>query len=216
MSMSALSTIHPSVTAPVAAGSSGQTGPSVNAAAARSESATAAPADAEPRAKPPHAAPRLSPEQEAQVRELQRRDAEVRAHEQAHASVGGPYAGAPRYETTRGPDNRTYAIGGEVEIDLSPIPGDPAATIEKMAVVKRAALAPMEPSAQDRRVAQKADQLRLEAERELRTQETEARRASPEDERQAPPSLVREATNLYELVAQAFRPEAAGRTLAMA
>ena len=219
MSLSALSTVLPSVATPVAGAAvaqpaktsdpSNQEQPPPSMSAAR-ETETAQ------RAEPVRTTTKLTPEQEAEVRELQRRDAEVRAHEQAHASVGGQYAGSPTYETTRGPDNRTYAVGGEVEIDLSPVPGDPAATIEKMAVVKRAALAPMEPSAQDRRVAQKADQLRIEAERELRTQQSEAQQTPSEHDRRAPLSLVREATGLYERIAQAFRPETESQTLAIA
>lgn len=87
------------------------------------------------------------------IRELKARDLEVRTHEQAHAAAGGRYAGSPSYETQRGPDGQTYAVGGEVPIDLSPIPGDPQATIAKMQTVARAAAAPAEPSSQDRRVA---------------------------------------------------------------
>lgn len=112
----------------------------------------------------------LSPEQQAQVAELRARDAEVRAHEQAHKAVGGRYAGAPRYETTRGPDGNTYAIGGEVAIDVSPAP-TPDETIDKMIQVKAAALAPAEPSPQDRRVAAMADALRLQAMAEARAQD---------------------------------------------
>ncbi|TMS88738.1 catalase, partial [Pseudoalteromonas sp. S201] len=33
-----------------------------------------------------------------QIKELKARDTEVRIHEQAHASVGGKYAGSPSYE----------------------------------------------------------------------------------------------------------------------
>ena len=98
----------------------------------------------------------LTKEQEAQVAELQKRDREVRAHENAHAAVGGAYAGSPTYVFTTGPDGKQYATGGSVSIDTSPIPNDPAATVQKMATVIRAALAPAEPSAQDRNVAQAA------------------------------------------------------------
>lgn len=110
-----------------------------------------------------------------QVDKLRARDAEVRRHEQAHAAVGGQYAGAPTYTYQLGPDGRRYAIGGEVKIDVAPIPGDPEATIEKMGVVKSAALAPAEPSAADRRVAALADAQRLEAVAELATLRTEER-----------------------------------------
>ena len=113
----------------------------------------------------------LSKEQQAQVRDLKKRDAEVKAHEQAHATVGGAYASAPKYTYTRGPDGKKYAIGGEVEIDTSP-ERTPEATIRKMDVVIRAALAPAEPSSQDRAVARQAQQQRLEAQRELTQQES--------------------------------------------
>lgn len=122
--------------------------------------------DAAPRSMPGE----LTPEQQAQVAELKARDAEVRAHEQAHKAVGGRYAGAPRYETTRGPDGNTYAIGGEVAIDVSPA-ATPDETIDKMIQVKAAALAPAEPSPQDRRVAAMADALRLQAMAEARAQD---------------------------------------------
>src|SRR5262245_16473571 len=43
-----------------------------------------------------------------EITELAARDSEVRAHEQAHASVGGAYAGAPTYSFSRGPDGKRY------------------------------------------------------------------------------------------------------------
>ncbi|MEM0988238.1 MAG: putative metalloprotease CJM1_0395 family protein [Pseudomonadota bacterium] len=101
------------------------------------------------------------------VEKLQARDAEVRRHEEAHARVGGAYAGQPSYTYQQGPDGRRYAIGGSVPIDVAPIAGDPEATIAKMDIVKRAALAPAEPSSTDRRVAALADAQRREAVSEL-------------------------------------------------
>lgn len=112
----------------------------------------------------------LTPEEEQQVQELKARDQEVRAHEQAHATVGGPYAGQPTYEYQEGPDGRRYAVGGEVAIDASPIANNPDATIRKMDIVIRAALAPAEPSPQDRQVAQQAQATRLQAQIEKREQ----------------------------------------------
>ena len=116
----------------------------------------------------------LTPEEQQTVRELQARDQEVRAHEQAHATVGGPYASAPRYDTVRGPDGRQYAVGGEVQIDASP-ENDPEDTIRKMEIVIRAALAPAEPSPQDRQVAQQARQQLLQARIALQEQQTQER-----------------------------------------
>ncbi len=121
----------------------------------------------------------LTEGEQAQLDELKARDREVRAHEQAHAAVGGRYAGSPSYEYQTGPDGRRYAIGGEVSIDVAPIPGDPQATIDKMRVVIDAALAPVEPSSADRSVAQAAQSLMQEAMAEARAGETAERLGAP-------------------------------------
>ncbi|HBT56765.1 MAG TPA: catalase, partial [Pseudomonas sp.] len=102
-----------------------------------------------------------------EIRELAARDREVRAHEQAHMAVGGQYAGSMSLSYERGPDGRLYAVGGEVSIDTAPVPGDPQATIDKMEQVRRAALAPAEPSSQDRAVAAQAAQLIAQARAEI-------------------------------------------------
>ncbi|MBX9913611.1 MAG: hypothetical protein K2Y25_06910 [Pseudomonadaceae bacterium] len=111
---------------------------------------------------------------ELQVSQLSARDREVRAHEQAHSAVGGSYAGAPSYTFKRGPDGRSYAVGGEVAIDVGAIANDPAATIRKMEQVQRAALAPAEPSGQDRSIAARAQVLAAQARSELSVQQREA------------------------------------------
>ena len=125
----------------------------------------------------------LTEEDRQKVEELKRRDAEVRAHEQAHAAAGGPYAGAPRFRFVRGPDGKFYAVAGEVSIDTSAVPGNPRATIRKMQQVKRAALAPQEPSAQDRRVAAEAERKILQARQEIREEENEQVKESQQSQR---------------------------------
>lgn len=110
----------------------------------------------------------LTEEERQVVRELERRDAEVRRHEAAHAAVGGPYAGQPQYTYERGPNGQLYAIGGSVRIDTSPIPGNPEATAEKLEQVQRAALAPANPSPQDLRVAAEARTAAIQARAEAR------------------------------------------------
>jgi hypothetical protein len=110
----------------------------------------------------------LTPEQQQEVKELKEKDAKVRQHEQAHLMAAGTYAkGGAAYKYKTGPDGKRYAVGGEVKIDSSPIPNDPEATIKKAQIIKRAALAPAEPSAQDYRVAAQADQMELKARQEL-------------------------------------------------
>lgn len=114
--------------------------------------------------------PEEQQEIQEQVRELKNRDAEVRTHEQAHAAVGGQYAGSPNYEYEKGPNGKSYAVGGEVPIDISAVPGDPQATIQKMTIVRRAALAPAEPSAADRSIAAEASTKAAQARAELAQQ----------------------------------------------
>lgn len=102
-----------------------------------------------------------------QIQELAARDREVRAHEQAHAAAAGQYGSSPTYSFVRGPDGVSYAVGGSVDVDTSPIPGDPEATLRKAQQLRRAANAPAEPSSQDGRVAAQAAQMEMEARAEL-------------------------------------------------
>ncbi len=121
----------------------------------------------------------LTEEEQQKVQELKSRDREVRQHEQAHMAAAGGYArGGPSYEYTTGPDNRRYATGGEVSIDTSKVADDPAATIRKAQIIYRAAMAPAEPSSQDRSVASEAKQMESEARREL----AESRRSEATEE----------------------------------
>ncbi|MCW8889212.1 MAG: putative metalloprotease CJM1_0395 family protein [Sedimenticola sp.] len=107
-----------------------------------------------------------------ELRSLQARDREVRAHEQAHLSVAGRYAtSGVNLEYQRGPDGQLYAVGGDVKIDTSTIPGDPKATEQKAETIRRAALAPANPSSQDRKVASQASSMALEARAEILEQQ---------------------------------------------
>lgn len=115
----------------------------------------------------------LTEEEQAVVRDMAARDREVRNHEEAHARVGGQYAGQPSYTFATGPDGNAYAVAGEVPIDVAPIPDDPKATIVKMDIVVAAALAPAEPSGQDRKVAALAARQRVEAMADLNAERQE-------------------------------------------
>lgn len=145
--------------------------PVTSANSSKSSSSAVSERDAKPAVDSASGNAAVSPQQQAlqqqQISELASRDREVRSHEQAHAAVGGSYAGAPTYSFKRGPDGQIYAVSGEVSIDVSPIPNDPAATLRKMELVQQAALAPAEPSAQDLRVAAQAQVLAAQARSEL-------------------------------------------------
>ncbi|MBJ6137239.1 hypothetical protein JAO79_06855 [Marinobacter litoralis] len=140
-----------------------------------------------------------------ELSELKARDREVRAHEAAHQAVGGQYAGAISYSYERGPDGAQYAVGGEVPIDVSPVAGDPQATIEKMRVVRAAAMAPAQPSSQDRAVAAEAMQTMLQAQVELASGEDESAGINggadaAEPAINAPEPQSRQATEAYQNV----------------
>lgn len=137
------------------------------------------------KATPGNQAKEHDPEELAVINELKSTDREVRAHEAAHVAAGGQYVqGGASFEYKTGPDGKRYAVGGEVQIDTSEVPDDPQATIEKMEVVKRAALAPKNPSSQDRSVAAAANRAQAQARIELQTEKSEknedsSRKAAP-------------------------------------
>ena len=120
---------------------------------------------------------RLSAPEQRLLEQLKQTDRVVRAHEQAHLSAGaGLVRGAASFSLQTGPDDRSYAVAGEVSIDTSP-GSTPQETVAKAAQIRAAALAPADPSAQDLRVAALASRLESEALIELATQQTAARSA---------------------------------------
>jgi hypothetical protein len=108
----------------------------------------------------------LTDESKARLREHSH---SVRLHEQAHmAALGGHAAGAVQYTENRAPDGSSYITGGRIKVDLSPVPGDPKATLRKARTIQRAALAPGDSSPADMATAAKAYRLQMEAMREIR------------------------------------------------
>jgi hypothetical protein len=116
----------------------------------------------------------LSPEQQRQVAELRATDLRVRAHEQAHISAGhGVVTSGAQYDYTTGPDGLRYAVSGEVGIDTSR-EQKPEANIDKGQRIQAAALAPRDPSPQDRRVAAVGAELTAEGQAELAAERQQA------------------------------------------
>lgn len=111
----------------------------------------------------------LSLQEQQQVMQLKATDAKVRAHEAAHMAAGAGLTSGASFQYTRGPDGKQYAVGGEVKIDVSP-GQTPQQTLEKAARIQAAALAPADPSAQDRAVAAQAAQMAQQARMELMQQ----------------------------------------------
>ena len=114
---------------------------------------------------------KLTADQEAEVADLRRRDAEVRAHEAAHAAAAGALGGGASFSYEIGPDGRNYAVGGEVPVQMAP-GRTPEETIRNAQQLRAAALAPAEPSAQDRSVAAEASAIEAAARAQLAAQAT--------------------------------------------
>lgn len=115
----------------------------------------------------------LTPEQQRAVDRLRQIDRQVRAHEQAHLSVGRELVrGGASFAYEVGPDKKRYAVAGEVSIDVSP-GRTPEETIPKAQHIRATALAPADPSPQDYRVAGSAGQMESDARAELAVQRRE-------------------------------------------
>jgi len=115
----------------------------------------------------------LTPEQQRQLAALRESDRQVKAHEQAHMAAGAGLVRGSSFEYQSGPDNKRYAVAGEVSIDVSP-GRTPDQTIAKAQQIRAAALAPADPSIQDRRVAAEAAQMEMQARTEMAQQPDEA------------------------------------------
>lgn len=118
---------------------------------------------------------KLSDQARAALARLQARDRQVRAHEQAHlAAAAGLVTSGASYVYQKGPDGVSYAVGGEVTIDVS-AGRDPQDTINRARIIQAAALAPADPSGQDYAVAAQARQMEQQAWTELQQQRAEQR-----------------------------------------
>ncbi len=106
------------------------------------------------------------------IQKLRMIEQKVKAHEMAHKTAGGELTGPVHYKYQKGPDGRLYIVGGEVPIKIKE-GKTPEETIEIARKIKRAALAPADPSPQDRAVAARAAILEMKARMELLKQQSE-------------------------------------------
>ena len=109
----------------------------------------------------------MSDAERRKLEDLKTTDARVRRHEEAHrAAAGALYRGGPNYTYETGPDGKRYAVAGSVQIDTSP-GRTPEETVAKASAIRRAALAPTDPSGTDRAIAAKATRMEDAARRAL-------------------------------------------------
>jgi hypothetical protein len=113
--------------------------------------------------------------------------------------------GGPSFEFTRGPDGRLYAVGGEVKLDTSEIPDNPEATIEKARTIQRAALAPAQPSGQDRQVAAQAKAMEMKAQQEVTKETRTEERESDESESSDAAQTGTPSSGVEKMIREAYR-----------
>lgn len=89
------------------------------------------------------------------LNKFKQKDAEIRSHEQVHATIGQTTSPIS-YNYQKGPDGKMYAVGGHVRLDVS-IPKDPEEAQFKLDQIKKAATAPADPSGADLTIAGQAN-----------------------------------------------------------
>ncbi len=104
----------------------------------------------------------LTADEMAEVARLAARDREVRIHEAQHIAAAGGMAGGAQYEYEKGPDGKMYAVGGRVQITVTP-GQTPEETLAKARQLRSAATAVGDPSGQDLAAAAKAGQMETRA-----------------------------------------------------
>ena len=121
----------------------------------------------------------LTQQEKQEVSELKMTDSEVRAHENAHkAAAAGLTTSAPNYEYETGPDGKKYAVAGDVNVSYKHS-DDPEVNLRNAQQLKASALAPADPSSQDRKVAAQADREIAQARQDILE---EQRQMSEEEE----------------------------------
>lgn len=143
------------------------------------------------------AASPLSAEELSEIASLKATDSQVRKHEAAHlAAASGLARGGASYEYSTGPDGVRYAVGGEVSIDTSEA-HTPEQTLLKAGQIRRAALAPADPSAQDLSVAATAAQMAMQASAEIAVLSAQKTQAAKEAEAQSANEAYGSAANNF-------------------
>lgn len=114
-----------------------------------------------------------TPQEEAAIKELATIDAKVKEHEAAHIAAGGSVVqGGASFTYEQGPDQKLYAVAGEVAIDTSE-EATPVQSIAKALQIRTAALAPSDPSPQDYQVASTATIMEMQARLQLSKEQSE-------------------------------------------
>lgn len=102
-----------------------------------------------------------NPQAESETSQMESRSRRIVEHENRHAAIlrdapDNTADAKPQFVHKQGPDGRKYAVAGEVNTDLKPIPGNPHATEQKAESVYRSALGNADRSQSDYDAARQA------------------------------------------------------------
>ncbi|MEA3354098.1 MAG: putative metalloprotease CJM1_0395 family protein [Campylobacterota bacterium] len=89
------------------------------------------------------------------LEKFKKADADIRSHEQAHATIGQTTSPIS-YNYQQGLDGKIYAVGGHVRLDVS-LPEDPKAAVYKLDQIKKATTSVADPSGADLAIANSAN-----------------------------------------------------------
>lgn len=116
--------------------------------------------------------PKLSKEEQKEVKELERIDRQVKSRELTHRAVAGNYArGSVSFDYVTGPDGKKYAKEGHINIDSRPVPNNPEATIRKARAIRSVELSTTNTSPQNRTVSAEISKIEREARTELKAEQ---------------------------------------------
>lgn len=136
----------------------------------------------------------LSGEEQRIVTQLQAADTNVRAHEAAHMAAGGGLTSPASYTYERGLDNKMYAVAGEVGISTGE-GNTPQESLNKAQAIRRAALAPADPSPQDLKVAAQAASMEMSARAQIMQEKMEQNSQNPNNSNETSASVENSTAN---------------------
>jgi hypothetical protein len=152
----------------------------------------------------------LTDSEKREVSRLKKRDAEVRTHEQAHLSAAGSLAaGGASFEYEKGPDGNKYAVGGEVPLATG-TGSTPEEKLRNAERVYRAALAPANPSSQDRAIASQASSDAMKARAEIaKEQNSQSSKSETSETEQTSNPVGSEKETAWEKAIAAYKNQSA-------
>jgi hypothetical protein len=130
----------------------------------------------------------MSSDELQQLRELERRDLQVRTRDMAFIAAAGGAAGSYSLEYETGPDGRRYAVGADIKLDTSE-GATPEQTLAKARALRAATMSARGESSSDASAAAKAVRMEAEARAQIEHERAAERQAAIEGSMAPEPAL---------------------------